>query len=183
MLTIDSILNQIRRELNLSLETEREVLDEIRTHFEDALEDGRNNGLDDQSILQQTAEQFGIKITSEALQQVHLQWESADAVIACIIPTAAALVLRWLAFAPDGSAIGWQNLLLRPAFWIVAFVCLLIPILQFNQWRYAVVSWSIFWFFTLSDLIECVIFCVFFNIKIVKNFNIICIRFFYILHR
>ena len=149
MLTIDSILNQIRQELSLSSETEREVLDEIRSHFEDALEDGQQQGLDDATALTQAAEQFGVSITSEALTQVHLQWGSADAVIACIVPTAAALVLRWLAFAPNGSAIGWQNLLLRPAFWIVALVCLFIPILQFNQWRYAMVSWGIFWFFTV----------------------------------
>lgn len=149
MLTIDSILHQIRGELNLSSETEREVLDEIRTHFEDAVEEGKQNGLDNQVILREAAEQFGISITSEALKHVHMQWESADAVIACIVPTAAALILRWLAFAPNGSAIGWQNLLLRPAFWIVALVCLLIPILQFNHWRYAMVSWGIFWFFTV----------------------------------
>ena len=149
MLTIDSILNQIRHELGVSRETEQELLSEIRTHFEDAIADGRANGLDEQSALQQAAEQFGVSITSQALKQVHMQWESADAVIACILPTAAALVLRWLAFAPDGSAIGWQNLLLRPAFWIVALVCLIIPILRFSQWRYAIVSWGIFWFFTV----------------------------------
>ncbi|MFK7803885.1 MAG: hypothetical protein AB8G95_19790 [Anaerolineae bacterium] len=149
MQTIDSILYQIRSDLNLSLETEQEVLEEIRTHFEDALEEGRQEGLDDQVILQQAAEQFGITITSEALRHVHLQWESADAVIACIVPTAAALILRWLSFAPNGSAIGWQNLLLRPAFWIVALVCLFIPILQFKHWRYAMISWGIFWFFTV----------------------------------
>lgn len=149
MQTIDSILNQIRRELNLSSETEREVLAEIRTHFEDAVADGRQQGLDEVEALAHAAEQFGVTVTSQALKQVHLQWESADAVIACIIPTAAALVLRWLTFAPDGSAIGWQNLLLRPAFWVVALVCLLIPILQFSQWRFAMISWGIFWFFTV----------------------------------
>ena len=148
-MTIDSILKQIQRELGLSRETEQEILDEIRTHFEDALADGRKRGIADQVVLAEAAEAFGVTITAAALKDVHMQWESADAVLACIIPTAAALVLRWLAFAPDGSAIGWQNLLLRPAFWVVAVVCLLIPLLQFSQWRYAMISWGIFWFFTV----------------------------------
>ncbi len=149
MLTINSVLNQIRQEMNLSRETEKEILDEIRTHFEDALADGRAQGLSDGIILEQAAADFGVTITAEALKEVHLQWESADAVIACIIPTAAALILRWLAFAPDGSAIGWQTFLLRPAFWIVAVVCLVVPLLQFSKWHYAMVSWGIFWFFTV----------------------------------
>ena len=149
MRTINSILNLVRQQLNLSRETEQEILDEIRSHFEDALIHGRQQGLDDQTILTQAAEDFGLDLTASALNEVHMQWESAEAVIACIIPTAAALVLRWLAFAPDGSTIGWQNLLLRPAFWIVALVCLLIPLIQFSKWRYALISWGIFWFFTV----------------------------------
>lgn len=149
MTTINSILRQIQAELNLSRETEQEILDEIRTHFEDALIDGRQRGIEDAVILSETAEAFGVNVTTNALNSVHMRWESADAVIACIVPTLAALILRWLAFAPNGSALGWQNLLLRPAFWIVAFACLFIPILQFSQWRYAIVSWSIFWFFTV----------------------------------
>lgn len=149
MLTIDSVLKQIQQELNLSRETEQEVLAEIRTHFEDAVADGQQRGLEQAAALAEAAEQFGISVTSQALKQVHMEWESADAVIACLVPTAAALVLRWLAFAPNGSAIGWQSLLLRPAFWIVAIVCLLVPILQFNRWRYAMISWGIFWFFTV----------------------------------
>ena len=149
MTTIETIIDQIGRELNLSQETEREVLDEIRTHFEDAVEDGKQQGLDDASALALAASHFGVTATSDALKEVHLQWESADAVIACMVPTMAALVLRWISFAPNGSAIGWQSALLKPAFWVVAIVCLLVPMLQFNQWRYAMVSWCIFWFFTV----------------------------------
>lgn len=149
MTTIDSVLQQIRQQLNLSTETEVEILEEIRTHFEDALDHGRSKGLSDDLALQEAAEAFGIQLTVEGLRDVHAEWESADAILACIIPTFAALILRWLAFAPNGSAIGWQNWLLTPAFWVVALVCLLIPIIRFNQWHYAMVSWGIFWFFTV----------------------------------
>ena len=149
MTTIDSVVHQIRQQLNLSTETEQEILEEIRTHFEDALDHGRKKGLSDELALEEAAEAFGVQLTIEGLRDVHMEWESADAVIACIIPVFAALILRWLAFAPDGSAIGWQNWLLTPAFWIVALVCLAVPIIRFNKWHYAMVSWGIFWFFTV----------------------------------
>ncbi|MFN2241361.1 MAG: hypothetical protein ACK2U2_03675, partial [Anaerolineae bacterium] len=61
-------------------------------------------------------------------------------------------ILRWLAFAPDGTALGWPHLLSRPAFWIVALVALMIPLLKFDRWRYALVTWVIFWGLTVLFL-------------------------------
>ena len=60
-----------------------------------------------------------------------------------------ALVLRWLVFAPDGTAIGWRQVLVRPAFWAVALAALLVPLLKLERWRYALVSWGFFWFMTV----------------------------------
>ncbi|MCA9920757.1 MAG: hypothetical protein KC421_00220 [Anaerolineales bacterium] len=147
--TIDRILADIRTELDLSRETETELLDEIRDHLEDAVETAVSQGKDVEAALLDVAKRFGAQDVGRALQEVHAPWESADAIIACIIPVVATLILRWLVFAPDGSAIGWQEILTRPAFWIVALVALLVPVLQFQRWQYALLSWTFFWAITV----------------------------------
>jgi hypothetical protein len=65
--------------------------------------------------------------------------------VAAGLPVVCALILRWLVFAPDGTAIGWREVLVRPAFWAVSLVALLVPMLKFPRWRYALVSWTFFW--------------------------------------
>lgn len=150
---IDAVMRQIRQELNLSRETEHELLEEIRTHLEEAVETAVSQGTDPQAAIQQVAERFGVSEVGQALQEVHQPWESADAVLACIIPVVGALLLRWLVFAPDGSAIGWEAVLNRPAFWIVALVALVVPILQFPRWRYAVISWTFFWIISVIFIV------------------------------
>ncbi|HEX6387364.1 MAG TPA: hypothetical protein VF177_22070, partial [Anaerolineae bacterium] len=69
------------------------------------------------------------------------------------VPVLFAIILRWLAFAPDGSALGWQVLLLRPGFWIVALVALVVPFLQFRQWRFALLGWGFFWLLTIIFIV------------------------------
>jgi hypothetical protein len=142
---IDDVLESIRADLDLSRETEYELLEEIRTHLEDAVADAVTAGKDKELALLKAAEKFGVAEVGGELQRVHVAWESADAIVACALPVLAALILRWLIFAPDGSALGWPELLARPAFWIVAVVALLVPLLQFRQWRYALVGWGLFW--------------------------------------
>lgn len=144
-MTIDDLLDAIHAELALSSETENELLQEIRAHLEDAVADARMKGMDERSALLKAAERFGGKEAGVELQKVHAAWESADAIVACALPVLAALVLRWLIFAPDGTALGWPELLVRPAFWIVALAALLAPMIQFRRWRYALVGWALFW--------------------------------------
>ena len=148
-MTIQSVLAQIRSHLNLSSETERELLDEIQTHLEDAVAEAEALGRDPEVAMQEVAARFGVDDVGRELQTVHESWESADAILACIIPVALALILRWLIFAPDGSVLGWTEILVRPAFWIVALVALVVPWLKFNRWPYALAGWAIFWGLTL----------------------------------
>ncbi len=56
-----------------------------------------------------------------------------------------ALALRWLVFDPEGTAVGWREVLTQPVFWIVALAALLVPLLKFPRWRYALASWAFFW--------------------------------------
>lgn len=148
-LKIDHYLESIRSHLHVSKETEYELLDEIAAHLEDAVVDARQYGLDEDEALNDIAARFGLEEVGPALQEVHAPWESADAIMACIVPVVAALILRWLIFAPDGSAMSWQQILLRPAFWIVALVALVVPALQFSRWRYALITWGVFWVLTV----------------------------------
>ncbi len=147
---IDQWLDRIRTHMDLDSETEYEILAEIRDHLEEAVREAQTQGLDRTAALAQAAARFGLeKEIGQALQATHLGQGTTDAVVAAALPVLGALILRWLAFAPDGTAVGWPQLLSRPAFWIVALAVLLIPILKFERWRYALAAWAVFWVLTV----------------------------------
>jgi hypothetical protein len=152
-LAIDQVLEQIRQHLNLTKQTERELLDEIRTHLEDVVAEAASFGRDPNQALVQAAEEFGVEAVGLELQQVHRDWESTDALVLIILPVLCALVLRWLAFAPDGSALGWPELLARPGFWVASLAALLVPFLYFTRWRLALVGWAIFWLLSVIFIV------------------------------
>jgi len=147
--TIDQVLAKISAHLNLTKETETDVLAEIRTHLEEAVAEAVRKGEDEQKALLKAAEQFGIDEAGAELQEVHTNWESTDAIVLSALPVLFAIILRWLAFNPDGSALHWRQLLIRPGFWIVALAALIIPLLWFHRWRYALAGWTIFWLLTV----------------------------------
>ena len=148
-LAIDQMLEKIRQHLNLSKQTEHELLDEIRTHLEDVVAEAVSHGRDGDLALLKSAEEFGIEETGAELQLVHKDRESIDALLLCALPVLFALVLRWLAFAPDGSALGWPQLLVRPGFWVAAGAALVVPVLYFTRWRLALLGWFFFWLITV----------------------------------
>jgi len=156
--TVEQVLTNISVHLHLSKETEHELLAEIRTHLEEAVERAIIKGEDEEKALTKAAEQFGIDEVGVELQEVHANRESLDALLATALPVLFALILRWLAYAPDGSALAWRQLLVRPSFWIVATAALLLPLLYFRRLRFALAGWGIFWLLT-------VIFVVFPNIS------------------
>jgi hypothetical protein len=150
MTGMDDLLGCISAQMDLDGETEQEVLAEIRDHLEEAVAEAQARGLDEAEALAQAAARFGLEDeVGRELQAAHAGWGTADAVVAAALPVLGALVLRWLAFAPDGTALGWPQLLSRPAFWIVALVSLLVPLLKFERWRYALATWVLFWTLTV----------------------------------
>ncbi len=148
-LTIDHVLAQMRKQFRLSKEVEHEVLAEIRTHLEDAVANAVAKGEDEGVALLKAAERFGLEEAGLELQEVHQGQDTLEAITVTALPILLALVLRWLAFAPDGSAIGWQALLTRPGFWLVAAVALIVPFIQFQRWRMALLGWAFFWLLTV----------------------------------
>jgi hypothetical protein len=144
-MTVDQVLNRIRAHLDLEAETEHELLEEIRIHLEEAVEEARTSGLDEQEALAKAASRFGVDEMAQELQSTHLGWGTLEGVAAAALPVLFALLLRWLIFAPSGTAGGWQELLSRPALWAVAVISLLVPLLRFPRRRHALISWAIFW--------------------------------------
>ncbi|MFQ6101545.1 MAG: permease prefix domain 1-containing protein [Anaerolineae bacterium] len=144
-MTVDDVLARIRAHLNLEAETEYELLEEIRTHLEDAVAEARARGLDEEAALAEAAARFGVEEVGRELQATHVGWGTADGVVAAALPVICALILRWLVFAPDGTAVGWREVLVQPAFWVVSLAALLLPLLKFPRWRYALASWAFFW--------------------------------------
>jgi hypothetical protein len=147
---INDLVAFIQAQMDLDSETEHEILDEIRDHLEEAIADARVEGLDAQEALARAMARFGPEEeVGREMQATHAGWGTADAVIAAALPVVCALVLRWLAFAPDGTVLGWAQLFDRPSFWVVALAALLVPLLKFERWRYALVTWVIFWGLTV----------------------------------
>jgi hypothetical protein len=147
--SIDRLLNQISSKLQLSSQTEQELLEELRGHLEDAFDEALELGRDPIEALHHVSERFGVDLVGDALQNEHAPWESADAIVACILPVLGALVLRWLAFVPAGSAADWSHLLLQPIFWFVAVLVLITSFLYYHRWQYALTVWGFFWALSL----------------------------------
>ena len=152
-MTIDEVLTSISIHLHLSKEMEHEILEEIRTHLEDAVAEAVKRGEDEQAALRQAAEQFGIAEAGAQIQEVHANWEAVDAIFITARPVLFAVALRWLTYAPDGTLVGWQQLMVRPGFFLLALAALFLPALVLHRWRYALISWGIFWFLTVIFVI------------------------------
>ena len=147
---IEGLLARIGSQMDLDSDTKREALAEIRDHLEEAVAEARAAGLDEQDALRRAAAHLGLDVEiGRALQTTHAGWGTTDAVLAAGLPVLCALALRWLVFAPDGTALGWPQLLTRPTFWIIALVALLIPLLKWERWRYALAGWAVFWALTI----------------------------------
>jgi hypothetical protein len=151
--TIDEVLARLSKQLYLSKEKETELLAEIRTHLEDAVADAVAKGEDEQVALLKAAEAFGMEESGKELQDVHEGNEALEAIMATALPILMALVLRWLVFAPEGSAVDWPTLLARPTFWLVAIIALVVPFLQFHRWRLALLGWAFFWLITVIFIV------------------------------
>lgn len=153
-MTVDDVLERIRAQLVLEADAEYEILEEVRGHLEDAAASARARGLDEGRALMEAAARFGGEEVARELQAAHAGWGTADGVIAAGLPVLCALMLRWLVFAPGGTAVGWREALTRPAFWGVAVAALVVPILRFPRWRHALACWVLFWGLSVVFFLE-----------------------------
>jgi hypothetical protein len=148
-MNIDQALDMISSKLHVSKEIETELLAEIRTHLEEAVAYSRAKGGDEQDALRKAVEEFGMDEVGSQLQEVHAGRESIEAIAATALPILLALILRWLAFVPEGSYQAWNQLLVQPAFWTVALTALFVPGILFRRWGFALIGWGVFWLITI----------------------------------
>jgi hypothetical protein len=151
--SIDDVLNQIQPRLGLEAETEHEVLEEIRGHLEEAVTEARAHGLDEQQALREAALAFGVEQSSAELRKTHAGWGTLEGVAAAALPVLFAIVLRWLIFAPDGTADAWRERLSPPTLAVIACTAILFPLLRFPRRRYALVLWIFFWGLSLATVV------------------------------
>ena len=151
-ITIDSVLDQIRTKLNLSSESEWELLEEIRAHLEDAVDAAQHSGKDQTTALLKAAEDFGLEESAEALQKLHGELEITQVLLLCIAPIFCTVILRWLIFSASGTTNGWQPLFTRPVIVIIGLIGLILPLTQLRRWPYASIGWLFFWAISLIFL-------------------------------
>lgn len=144
-MAIDEVLERVRAQMNLEAEREHELLEEIRGHLEQAVADGRTEGLSEDEALAEAAARFGVEEVGRELQATHEGWGTLEGIAAAALPVLFALLLRWVVFAPAGTFVGWREMVSRPVFWAIAAIALLVPLLQCPRRRYALISWAVFW--------------------------------------
>jgi hypothetical protein len=77
--TIDDVLERIRAQMNLEAETEYELLEEMRSHLEEAVADARARGMSEEEALAQASARFGVEEIGQELQATHEGWGALDA--------------------------------------------------------------------------------------------------------
>ena len=152
-MTIDDVLNQIQSRLGLEAETEYDVLEEIRGHLEEAVAAARERGVDEQEALWEAAAAFNVEQTTTELRATHAGWGTLEGVAAAALPVIFALTLRWLIFAPDGTAADWPALLSWPNMAVIAALAMLVPLWRFSRRRYALALWFFFWGLSLIAVV------------------------------
>ena len=152
-MTIEDVLSQIQSHLGLEAETEHEVLEEIRGHLEEAVAAAKARGLDEQQALMKAAAAFGVEQATAELRKIHAGWGTLEGVAAAALPVIFTLVLRWLIFAPEGTADAWRKMLSAPPLAVIAAVAILAPLLRFPRRRYALALWVFFWGLSLVTVV------------------------------
>ncbi len=150
---LDRLLDRARVQMDLDADTERELLDELRGHLEESAAAARRRGLTQEQALADAAERVGLEEAGRELQTTHLGWGTADGVLAAGLPVVCTLVLRWLILPRGGGLVHIQQVLARPEFWGIAVMALLLPLLKFRRWGYALASWAFFWTLSMAFLI------------------------------
>jgi len=103
---IDQVLAHIRAQMDLDSETEHEVLEEIRSHLEEAVAAAQAQGLDEQAALAEAAARFGVEEVGVELQQVHAGRGTADAASSHDVAASSPPGCRWCA---PWCCAGWSS--------------------------------------------------------------------------
>lgn len=149
---VDRLLDSARSQLALEADRERELLEELRGHLEEAAAAARAGGLSEEQALAEAAARMGLEEAGRELQSTHVGWGTADGILAAAVPVVCTLALRWVVL-PHGTWDHIEQVLGRPEFWGIVLLALLVPLIRFRRWRYALASWAFFWTLSLLALV------------------------------
>lgn len=137
-------LAYVRRELRLEADVEHEVIAELLHHLEDATADAMERGLSPTQALSHAVERLGLAETTTALRETHAGLGVREGVLAAALPVGLALTLRWLTYAPEGTAGGWRVLFEPQGLALLCGLSVAFVAFCFRRSRYALAGSAFF---------------------------------------
>jgi len=149
---LNRYLSEIGSQLNVDPTTEREILEEVEAHLEEAILELRTSGLGAEDSVSAALESFGdSREVGRMLGRLHGD-SACQAVLAASLPVALALTFKWV-LLPLVQALGnWQGSPTPFGVGCLAVLALLVPALTLQRWRYGYAVWAFFSLVTIAQL-------------------------------
>jgi hypothetical protein len=149
---LERYLSEIASQLNVDPVEEREILDEIRSHLEEAIAEMPDQGLGTQEMVTVVLQQFGeAREVGRMLGRQHSD-SANQAVLAAFLPVALALTFKWVLLPLLRGLAHWQASPTPVVFACLAILALLVPGLTLKRWRYGYGVWAFFCLVTIAQL-------------------------------
>ena len=149
---LEEYLTAVASQLNVDPATEIEILQEIRTHLQEAAAELQEEGLSGEESLALCVSNFGeARELGRMLGRTHSD-SANQAVLAAFLPVALALTFKWVLLPVLGSLSHWQGSPTPFIFSCLAILALLVPGLTFRRWRYGYAVWAFFSLVTIVQL-------------------------------
>jgi hypothetical protein len=149
---LERYLSEIASQLNVDPVEEREILDELRSHLEEAIAEMPEEGLGRQERVTVILQRFGeAREVGRLLGRQHSD-SAHQAVLAAILPVALAITFKWMLLPLLRDVAHWQSSPTPVIFACLALLALLVPGLTFKRWRYGYSVWAFFSLVTIAQL-------------------------------
>jgi hypothetical protein len=149
---LERYLSEIASQLNVDPVEEREILDELRSHLEEAIAEMPDEGLGTEERVGAVLQRFGdAREVGRMLGRQHSD-SANQAVLAAFLPVALALTFKWVILPLLRDLGTWQGSPTPLVFACLALLALLVPGLTFKNWRYGYSVWAFFSLVTIAQL-------------------------------
>lgn len=149
---LERYLAEVAGQLSVDPATEREILQEIQAHLEEAVAEIQEDGLGGEESLALAMEDFGdAREVGRMLGRLYSD-SANQAVLAAFLPVALALTFKWILLPLLSALSHWQGSPTPFIFACLAILALLVPGLTFKRWRYGYAVWAFFSLVTIVQL-------------------------------
>lgn len=149
---LERYLTEVASQLSVDPTTEGEILQEIRTHLEEAAAELEIEGLGEEGSLALAMDNFGEpREVGRMLGRLHSD-SANQAVLAAFLPVALALTFKWVLLPLLRAMAQWQGNPTPLILACLAILALLVPGLTFRRWRYGYAVWAFFSLVTITQL-------------------------------